>query len=74
MEDRIVICGRNIDADVTTVFNKKTLRDDKTLIENILEYSEKIKSNGGEIFKHNKIVILSLAKRPFLRKFRRLTL
>ena len=57
MEDRIVICGRKIDADVSTVFNEKTLRDDEALIESILKYGEEIKSDGGEIFKHDKNII-----------------
>lgn len=57
MEDRIVICCRKIDVDVDTVFNEKTLRDDETLIENILQYAETIKNSGGEIFKHEKNII-----------------
>lgn len=57
MEDRIVICKREIDVDVNTVFTEQTLRDDKTLILYILEMGEQIKNNGGEIFKHEKNII-----------------
>ena len=57
MEDRIVICGRAIDVDVNTVFTETSLRDDVELINSIVEYSEKIKENGGEIFKHEKNII-----------------
>lgn len=57
MEDRIVICKREIDVDVNTVFTEQTLRDDKTLILYILETGEQIKNNGGEIFKHEKNII-----------------
>jgi hypothetical protein len=57
MENEIAICGRDIDADVSTVFNEKTLRDDEALINCILEYGETIKNNCGEIFKHEKNII-----------------
>jgi hypothetical protein len=57
MENRIIICKSEIDTYVNTVFNEKTLRNDDVLIESILKFSNKIKENGGEIFKHEKNII-----------------
>lgn len=57
MEDRIVICGREITSDANSVFNERVLKDDNNLCESIVEYSKEIIRDGGEIFKHEKNVI-----------------
>lgn len=57
MEDRVIICGSDLDTDVSTVFNENTLREDDTLIKSILNYAEEMKNKGVEIFKHEKNII-----------------
>ena len=57
MEEKVAICKREIDTDVNTIFTEKTLRDDKVLTDHIIQYAEKIKADGGEVFKQQKNII-----------------
>ena len=57
LENRIVICGREITSDADSVFNEKALRDDNVLCESIVEYGNEIIKNGGEIFRREKNII-----------------
>ena len=55
--ENIVICKIGIETSSDKVFTENTLHDDNDLINSIVVYGEKIKSDGGEIFKHEKNII-----------------